>query len=419
MPDCEPITEIEKRGKTRRQAPASAPYLPYFMIELARCSPATPSNCGARRTNFGCTGSLRTCEPKARPKHVENTPCHLLLLDQFLKTFARRVVVAMAESGVYAIGERGDTAAWPRRNNSGANRDDGKGAIAMRRISITPFIFLFKFVGSTLFAQTPLLLSELTVDFWPEYDSPKMLVIFQGEVSEEIPLPATVTLEMPSEYGPPFAVAYRNNQGQLYDLEYLIGENGSTLRIQFDVPTRTFHLEYYDDNLSLDSSTRTYSIKTELLHPVADLILQIRLPIGARAFSSDPVFEQQLEGRDGYTYYRTSRSQLAAGSLISFGLSYYQDATTVADPSRSDTESVPELSLSPQITTNGRLGWYIGAAVALFALALIISGTIAYRRKQPASDEDKSQAKYCIHCGSEAADGARFCGNCGKKLKPE
>ena len=47
----------------------------------------------------------------------------------------------------------------------------------------------------------------LTIDLWPEYDRPSMLVIYKGELSPAVSLPAEVTLRMPVEAGAPAVVA--------------------------------------------------------------------------------------------------------------------------------------------------------------------------------------------------------------------
>ena len=39
--------------------------------------------------------------------------------------------------------------------------------------------------------------SEFVVELWPEYDQPTVLVIYRANLSDDVPLPATVTFRLP------------------------------------------------------------------------------------------------------------------------------------------------------------------------------------------------------------------------------
>src|SRR6266508_2017876 len=54
-------------------------------------------------------------------------------------------------------------------------------------------------------------LDSLNVELWSEYDQPSMLVINQFVVSQDTPLPASVTLRFPKD-GNLVAVAIENNE---------------------------------------------------------------------------------------------------------------------------------------------------------------------------------------------------------------
>ena len=61
-------------------------------------------------------------------------------------------------------------------------------------------LLLLLLVALPVAAQTEVTqLDTLTVELWPDYDRPAMLVILTGTLPESAALPATVTIPLPPE----------------------------------------------------------------------------------------------------------------------------------------------------------------------------------------------------------------------------
>ncbi|MBI5054650.1 MAG: hypothetical protein HZB52_15490, partial [Chloroflexi bacterium] len=115
----------------------------------------------------------------------------------------------------------------------------------MTRLTSLLIALVLIFTASPTLAQTTSALSGMEIELWPEYDKPSMLVIFRGTIAPNVPLPTTLTFEIPSKFTP-LAVAYRDQQGLLYDLKYTTTAGANTAAITFSVPTTSFQFEYYD-----------------------------------------------------------------------------------------------------------------------------------------------------------------------------
>ena len=68
-------------------------------------------------------------------------------------------------------------------------------------------------------AQNPISLSSMVIEIWPEYDKPSVLVIYQMTLSSATAFPATVSVRIPVTAGEPNAVAERQADGSLYNID--------------------------------------------------------------------------------------------------------------------------------------------------------------------------------------------------------
>ena len=77
-------------------------------------------------------------------------------------------------------------------------------------------------------AQTPIKLSSLQVQLWPEYDQPSMLVIYDLKLPDDTRLPISLTLRLPKDANL-VAVASQAADGSLLNADYQGPAKGETL----------------------------------------------------------------------------------------------------------------------------------------------------------------------------------------------
>ena len=86
---------------------------------------------------------------------------------------------------------------------------------------IFPLLLIFIIWSApTVRAQEPPSLDTLSIDLWPEYDDPGVLVIYKALLSPEVTLPAEVTFRIPVQAGKPSAVAVGPDPSSVADVVY-------------------------------------------------------------------------------------------------------------------------------------------------------------------------------------------------------
>ena len=110
-------------------------------------------------------------------------------------------------------------------------------------------------------AQTPIKLSSLQVQLWPEYDQPSMLVIYDLRLPDDTKLPISITLQLPKDANL-VAVASQAADGSLLNADYqgpTMGDSRQTISLQ--IPTAAiYHIEYYEP-LSKTGDERHFSYR--------------------------------------------------------------------------------------------------------------------------------------------------------------
>ena len=276
-------------------------------------------------------------------------------------------------------------------------------------------------------------MTEVSIDLWPEFDSPGVLVIYRFTLPATIILPVDLTVRIPADVGEPFAVAGLQVDGNLGNIAYTRLVSGDWANISFSTTSADIQIEYYDDSIQRDGVHRQFEFAWIADYEVENLSIQVQKPFDATDMIISPSFGSGVAGGDGMTYYFRDVGQLNAGQSIEISLEYDKP---------SDDFSSEHLIVKPSgdIPENGSGGFQLSDiplwVFALVGAALIVVGVVWYlrsgrqpapaakrrrhtpaaaRKSQPeAADDD---AVYCHKCGKRAQPGDRFCRSCGTTLR--
>jgi len=333
--------------------------------------------------------------------------------------------------------------AWPAiqaRRAKNANRDSAlareeiqqKGPMKIKHwnqfiCTIVCATFLAATAATVSTAQTNSQLDRLEVDLWPELDRPEMLVIYRGTLKADVPLPATLTLQLPSQIDVPHAVAYSDEDGNLFDATYTTESTDAGLQVTLETPSRNFQLEYYDE-LTYDGDLRSYTFVWLSDYAVDQLDVAFLPPPGATQIQTQPALDPAQQS-SGETVYLGMLGNVAQGQSTQVALSYLRSASarTVAPSIPSDEDDI-------------NINVPLMAAGALVLLGLVIVGVVWYTRRskrQPTKAESQAQRPkrskkrsktagnkqapptvgHCTQCGRSVGVDDRFCGQCGAPVK--
>ncbi len=290
---------------------------------------------------------------------------------------------------------------------------------------------------------TPPTFDQVEVDLWPEYDQPSMLVIYHLILSPSVKLPVSLTLHIPSTAGDPYNMAYRQSDGQLYNMAFTRTVEGAFSRVDFTTTSSEVQLEYYDPGIKLvnnqstssvlkkGNNLRAYTYEWQGEYAIKNLLIQVQQPLGASQMAITPSLGAGVTGAGGLVYYNGQVGAVPAGVKFKLSISYQKSNDSLSAPALKVQPSAPitthTAGHSPSLVTY--LPWLLGGV----GLLLLVGGGIWYRRSL--TEEKKAPKRkfaipigdstthllddrvYCHQCGKLAAEGDIFCRSCGTRLR--
>lgn len=278
-------------------------------------------------------------------------------------------------------------------------------------------------------------LANLTIEVWPEYDKPLVLVQYDGEVAVKDNFPRDISFFIPAS-ADLAATAYLDANGDYLNIPDApaIQDSGDGFkRVTFKLPVPHFHLEYYYNPLQ-GSPDKTMEFVYKAAQPAENVELGIQQPLKAENFKTDPATQVQTTDPHNFTYYIFSYPSLTAGQIERIHVSY-----TKTDPN----PSIANLPKPASATANAESalsnstlllpGVLIAAAVALVALggfawwsrrrnelefAPARADSPRRRLKMPSGQKrGQGTAGFCVQCGRALEADDIFCPRCGTKRR--
>ncbi|MBI2859362.1 MAG: zinc ribbon domain-containing protein [Chloroflexi bacterium] len=336
-----------------------------------------------------------------------------------------------------------------------------KRGVLMRALAALGLLLAIALTASPVMGASdkPLVMKNMRVSVWPEYDDPRVMVTYQGEFKDGSAFPQKVNLPVQtgSEVNMVCALKPPNDEHlcQLYDLA--AGTSESTL--SYTLPIPTYYLEYYWDGIK-GTPDKSLSFKYTSPYAADYLELDVQQPLKATNFKLTQPYASVSSDSLGMKYYRYTYNNVAAGQTISIDATYTKADNTPSVKKKTNTSAA---STGGSGDSNAYAITGIGAGLlALAGVAYILikrkpapapartSGpsrplTRAQARRleaqrgqnvqrqvaRPQRPEPNRQttpppsrasgggvpAVFCSQCGTKLAEGAVFCHACGAKAK--
>jgi hypothetical protein len=295
----------------------------------------------------------------------------------------------------------------------------------MHKLVLKLALLFALFIPTLVGAQTVLHLSSVSVDIWPEYDQPAVLVITHITLAPETVLPAILTLRIPAG-AQVNAVATVDPVKGLINAPYDTAMQGKWSVLTITSSSSNVQVEYYDA-LAKNGTTRHIVFEWAGDGTVDVFEANFLLPLGADNLTIDPAPVNTGPSQDGLTNYRVRKVNLSAGQAFSLTIDYRRqtDALSIA--------SLPVQAVStPGPDTPGRIAmpailpWVLAGIGVLLIVAGVVGFVVWQRGSQDSalhkgfvSHRDVTQTEfiYCHECGKRAQPGDVFCRTCGARLK--
>ena len=274
-------------------------------------------------------------------------------------------------------------------------------------------------------AQGEITLETLTVQLWPEFDQPAMLVIYDFTLPEDTSFPADVTLRIPVD-ATLIAVAY-SPAGNLLNLPYQDPvEEGDwqVITLTAEMPA-VYHIEYYAP-IERQDLQREYVYLWSGDYAVNTFNVSFRPPVDTTEITTDPQMRSATTEGSALSLLEWGTSDLEAGEELPIRVTYTKssDRLGVSDQPL-ETGEVDE-NTQGRVSLNNYLPYILGGLGVLLILAGGLyfwqssKGKSTPRRRHRRRDESTEGGEvYCHQCGKRAQSGDRFCRTCGTRLRKE
>ena len=302
--------------------------------------------------------------------------------------------------------------------------------------------------------QSPdLALDTFLVELWPEYDRPEVLVISQGAVSPETPLPVQLAIPLPDYIENLHVVAVRQN-GVLMEADpdafELRREAGQLTLMLALSDSRQFHFEYYDPViLTRQADARTINYQLLAPYRVKSATIQIQEPFATQDFSMTPAAENTRLGQDGLRYNDFQVPNFAKADTLALSATYRRSSDQLSTQmlAAESGDTPPAVDVAPAAVSSDDNFGYILIGIGLI---LLIGATGSWwwskrkaaqtrpvrrrakpsprRKPKPAAQSRpqrpvKSTATqtggFCYRCGTPLRDDSNFCHHCGAERRRE
>lgn len=322
----------------------------------------------------------------------------------------------------------------------------------MKRLGM--ILLLFWLAGLAMPAQAQqeaTTIEQLTVDLWPDFDQPSVLVLLTGKMPASTPLPATVTLPIPAG-ATLHAVARVSGDGTMIDdVQYTL--DTTTQMLHITLPDLGFRVEYYQPYERNDLE-RHFTFAWQMPASVQQLLVSVQQPAAATSLTVSPSPVSVTPGNNGLQYHNMPAATLSADQPYTLDVNYTMSSTALTT-SLIDTSNPIDApaTLLPTSGGNSSSGsanttLLIGAG---FLGVLVIAGIIwlitnrdalaapapSRRRRAarpaaprqratppprttdagPAAPPPARATRFCHDCGQPSTPDDRFCRYCGTELK--
>lgn len=296
----------------------------------------------------------------------------------------------------------------------------------MRKMFIAAILIVILILPLGAAAQGQTTIDFLQIEFWPEYDRPDMLVLYNIELSEDTPFPVELSFRIPAAAGVPNAVAEALDN-RLVNAEYTMEEEGAWTKIIITANSTFVHLEYYDPSLDKDGVNRNFEYTWLGDHPVNVLQFKVQQPPDGSNMNlslpmSEPVFQ------DGLNYYFAELSDVGIGESESLLISYNKTSDTLTVQANVQQDQ-PQAESSTPLSQQINYRWVLAAfAVALIGYGVYNSLRVNKPKRRPSRRPNPKKSRssgerpkagniFCHNCGAGGVKNDKFCRECGEKLR--
>lgn len=264
-------------------------------------------------------------------------------------------------------------------------------------------------------------ISLMRVSIWPEYDDPRVLVMYQGQFAAGSPLPAPVRFQIPQGAEIHMAGSV-SPQGEHQHQPFEVSPARKGAEVSYNLATTNFYMEFYYNPFK-GGEKKGFEYLVQSIYPIDKLEVDIQQPLRANDFRVDPKPLSVISDQRGFKYSRYAFERLAKDREVKLRVSY-----TKADPNPSVEKATAGMGAGGVTERSSRFNPYVIILSVTASILIAMAGYYLLGRRRGAVREvvaappekrgaREGQKRFCNQCGQEVATGDNFCSNCGARLR--
>ncbi len=295
----------------------------------------------------------------------------------------------------------------------------------MRKLFLFLLMLSLVVMPTMVQAQSNVMIKELNIQLWPEYDRSEMLVMYSFTLSGDTPLPTNMQIRVPAN-AEVNAVAKVSEDTMVtvpYDTPVRDGD-WQVITLVIDELT-SYRVEYYEA-IKKENTTRNFSFLWESDYEAELLFIEFQQPPSATNLATTPKLPNANPVAEGMIYHTLTKTDLPAGEPFALEISYDKnndDLTVSSMPVEVGGE--PENEASSFSVNDSLPAILVGAGVLLIVggfLYFFLAGRSSEKSNETRKRHSPRTASaggniYCHECGGRARPGDKFCRACGVKLR--
>ena len=295
----------------------------------------------------------------------------------------------------------------------------------MRKLIMALTLLILFLVPNSVRAQGEVHFSSLSVDIWPEYDQPAVLMIYRITLSSNTTLPASLSIRIPSETQIN-AVAIMDSTKGLVNVPYDTSVQGQWSVLKVITNSLQVQVEYYAP-LVKNGSARHIVFVWAGDYAVDKLDANFLRPFSADNVAISLAPTDTSPGQDGLTNYHIQTANLAAGQSFTLTIEYQRHTDDLSISSLPvKAASTPGPDTPGRVSMTGIYPWVLAGIGVLLIVAGIVGFVVWQRGGQSAikvkkhtshHEDSEDEITYCHQCGKRTQPGDVFCRTCGTRIK--
>ncbi|MFQ5703439.1 MAG: hypothetical protein ACE5HT_05380 [Gemmatimonadales bacterium] len=256
---------------------------------------------------------------------------------------------------------------------------------------------------------------SMEIDIWPEYDDPRVLVIYQGVLDSDVETPTDFVFLIPKGAQIHMAGAL-GEEGQHMHATFETRAVGDTItEVRYPLATKRFYMEFYYD--PFDGSSKEFRYPLVSPFRISQLVVRVQEPLRASQFRTIPAPVNVVTDASGFSYNRLVFDSLPANVERSVEVAYIKPdrtpSVTVAGSAPVGGTAMRNILVVGVLALAGVVGYGLFVNAKSHQRQAPEGGQPVRQRSVSPVAKSKRKYKYCQECGGRMGRADNFCPVCG------